>query len=342
VCVFVLCSRIIGKMNKILLSVAVFAVAVSATFPYMTYGDDNNEDMIYLGTRPAYDETQFAGKNILVTGGSSGIGFATALTFARFGSNVVIVSRDSNPDWFTGAQAVAKIEADDIVQAKGGKIRWYKCDVADRDQVKSLFKQFVDDKFMLDYAVNNAGIVGAVGNLKDTEKYLGTEHDAVRNNLQGTVNTLEEEIAQFHNSGKDGAIVNLASVNGYRASPGGALYATSKFGIVGLTRSVGTEYARGTPLIRVNAIAPGFTNTSLVWQQTKLLDGSGRQTWEGEYVTPSSDLWKQYASHFQSLCPTGDLADPMDQANMIAFLLSDSASLITGSIFTVDGLIGEK
>jgi len=330
-------------MSKTLLSVllfAVLAIAVSGFMPQV-FGDDvSAEDVIYLGTRPAYDETQFAGKNILVTGGSSGIGFAAAMTFARFGANVVIVSRDSNPSWFTGDQAVKKIEADDIVKAKGGKIRWYKCDVSDKDQVKALFQKFQTDKFMLDYAFNNAGIVGAVGNLIDTLQYLGGEHDAVHNNLQGILNCLEEEIAQFKTSQKNGAIVNTASVNGYRASPGGALYATSKFGVIGLTRSVGTEYARGTPTIRVNAIAPGFTNTSLVWQQVKILEGQG-QTWEGEYITPSHPLWQQYKVYFQQKCPTGDLADPMDQANMVAFLLSDSAALITGSTFTVDGLIGE-
>jgi len=327
-------------MSKTLLLIAGLVVLAFAASPRMTF-DDDEADVIYLDARPAYDETQFAGKNILVTGGSSGIGFATALTFARFGADVVIVSRDSNPNWFTGNQAVEKIQADEIVQAKGGKIRWYKCDVADRSQVHDLFNTFINEKYMLDYAVNNAGIVGAVGLLNETAKYLGTEHDAVRNNLQGILNTLEEEVSQFHLSGKDGSIVNLASVNGFRASPGGPLYSTSKFGVVGLTRSVGVEYARGSPIIRVNALCPGFTNTSLVWQQTKLLEGIG-QVWEEPYVTPSHELWQKYASHFQAECPTGDLADPMDQANMIAYLLSDSAALVTGSLFVVDGVIGES
>jgi len=321
--------------------VAVVALGVSANFATAAIEDDEPVEMIYMGKRPAYDETQFAGKNILVTGGSSGIGFAAAMTFARFGANVVIVSRDSNPDWFTGQQAVEKIEADETVKEKGGKIRWYKCDVSNQSNMDDLFAQFEKDNFMLDYAINNAGIVGAVGDLIDTVKYFGGEHDAVRNNLMGCVISLEHEIAQFMVSKKNGAIVNTASVNGYRACKGGPLYATSKFGVVGLTRSVGTEYARGTPTIRVNALAPGFTNTSLVWNQAKLLEGIG-QTWEGEYITPSHPLWKKWESHFKSLCPTGDLADPMDQANMMAYLLSDSAELITGSVFTVDGLIGES
>jgi len=335
-------------MNKSFVSVlivAVLSVAVLGNlFDKHFAKHSRNSDIIFIGTRPAYDETQFKNKNILVTGGSSGIGFATAMTFARFGSNVVIVSRDYHPTWYTGQQAVEKIQADETVKANGGKIRWIKCDVSNRTSVAALFAKLEEDKVMLDYAVNNAGIVGAVnvnGTLyNDTAKYLGGEHDAVHNNLIGTVLSLEYEIAQFKASKKNGAIVNTASVNGYRASADGPLYAAGKFGIIGLTRSVGTEYARGTPTIRVNAIAPGFTNTSLVWQQAKILEGSS-QAWEGEYITPDNPRWKKVAPVFQQACPTGDLADPMDQANMIAFLLSDSADLITGSVFTVDGLIGE-
>jgi len=329
-------------MNKAVLLFAVLSVAVFAFVP-IQYGEDPS-DIVYYGKRPAYDETQFKGKNILVTGGSSGIGYATALTFARFGSNVVIVSRDSHPDWYTGAQAVEKIQADDIVKQSGGTIRWVQTDVSEKDQIEALFDGFQKDGFMLDYAVNNAGIVGCANIgpnrlFNDTVQYLGGQYDAVKNNLLGTEFSLEAEIAQFKSTGKNGAIVNLASVNGYRACNGAPLYAASKFGIIGLTRSVGVEYARGTPTIRVNAIAPGFTNTSLVWQQVKILEGTG-QTWEGKYITPDSEEWGRWVDHFKEMCPSGDLADPMDQANMIAYLLSDSAALCTGAVFTVDGTIG--
>jgi len=330
-------------MIEILLLIAALSVATFANLLGGKYKVSSTDGIIHLSARPAYDETQFIGKNILVTGGSSGMGYATALTFARFGANVVIVSRDSNPDWFTGNEAVQKIAADETVQAMGGQIRWYKCDVSKKEDVTALFQQFEKDNFMLDYAFNNAGVVGAVNMgtiFNDTVQYFGGEHDAVYNNLVGCMLCLEAEVAQFKSSQKNGAIVNTASVNGYRAAADGPLYASSKFGIIGLTRSVGTEYARGSPIIRVNAIAPGFTNTSLVWQQAKVLEGIC-QTWEGDYITPDSDLWKKYAPMFQAECPTGDLADPMDQANMVAFLLSDSAALITGSVFTVDGLIGE-
>jgi len=334
-------------MNKALftvLFVAAVAMVASANFAmdFMSNINSFADDVISVPPRPTYDEKQFIGKKVLVTGGSSGIGFATALTFARFGADVVICSRDSNSNWFTGKQAVKKIEDDPIVKENKGKITWYKADVSDWDSISKFFKKLEDDKFVLDYAVNNAGIVGAAGTLKDTAQYFGGEHDCVRNNLMGTVNCLELEIEMWTKHNKNASVVNLASVNGFRSSPGAPMYATSKFGILGLTRNVGVQYARGTPSIRVNAIAPGFTNTSLVWQQTKLISGQAKQVWEGDYITPDSELWKTYAPYFESRCPTGKIADPMDQANMIAFLLAEESGLITGSIFVVDGVIGES
>jgi len=330
-------------MSRLFVVVAAVALVASASFFFSDPVEEKTDDIIFMRARPTYDKTQFAGKKVFVTGGSSGIGFGTALLFARFGADVVIVSRDSNPAWFTGAAAVEKIKADDIVKENKGNIRWYKADVADKKQIQELFTQLeTKEKWIMDYAVNNAGIVGATGTMKDIVQYFGTEHDAIHNNLQGTINCLELEIDLWQRNKKDAAVVNLASVNGYRAAPRGALYAGSKFGILGLTRNVGVEYARGTPVIRVNAIAPGFTNTSLVWQQAKLIAGVANQTWEGEYVTPDSQLWKDNEDYFLSLCPTGAFAQPEDQANMIAFLLAKESALITGSIFTVDGMIGEK
>jgi len=263
------------------------------------------------------------------------------MTFARFGADVVITSRDSNPHWFNGTGAVKRIESDAVVKENNGKIRWYKADASNVTEMTALFDKLEkDEKWIMDLAVNNAGIVGATGALNDTAKYFGGPQDPIHNNLQGTIICLDLEIDLFKRMKKDAAIVNLASVNGMRAAPGAPMYPTSKFGILGLTRSVGTQYARGTPTIRINAIAPGFTNTSLVWQQVKALQG--KQVFEEPYITPDSQLWKDNVDHFLARCPTGTMADPMDQANMIAFLLAEESALITGNIFTVDGLISES
>ena len=93
--------------TSLFLVVAALVVAASSrsvfdSMPIITPGDVSVEGVDYLAARPTYDEKQFVGKKVFVTGGSSGIGFATALTFARFGADVVICSRDSNPSWFTG------------------------------------------------------------------------------------------------------------------------------------------------------------------------------------------------------------------------------------------------
>lgn len=305
--------------------------------------NDGLEGVFVYGGRPTYDQEQFKGKNVFVTGGSSGIGFGTSLLFARFGAKVIFVSRDSNPKWFTGKQAEEKINADDTVKANGGSATWMKADVSDKASLKAIFDTFEKNGFIIDCAVNNAGIVGAVGILKNIAQYFGGEHDAVHNNLIGTVNSLELELAMFEKHKKNATIVNLASVNGYRASALGAMYASSKFGILGLTRSLGTQYAKGDFVVRINAIAPGFTNTSLVWQQVKLFSDppAANQTWEGDYITPSHPLWKEYGHLIIDRCPTGHIGEPLDQANMIAFLSAKESELIQGGIFTVDGLIGD-
>jgi len=331
-------------MSKVLfVAFVVAALAMVASCNFMDYLNVpiTDDDYVTIPARPAYDEKQFAGKKILVTGGSSGIGFGTALTLARFGADVLICSRDSNPNWFTGKQAVEKIQADPIVQENNGKIRWEQADVSNKESITSLFKKLDDQKWIIDYAVNNAGIVGCAGTLHATSEYFGGEHDAIRNNLIGTINCLELEIDLFTREKKNASIVNLASVNGYRAAAGAPMYAASKFGILGLTKSIGVEYLGGEHPIRINAIAPGFTNTSLVWQQAKLISGAAQQVWEGDYITPSHPLWKQYAFYFEERCPTGHIADPLDQGNMIAFLLAEESALISGSIFVVDGMIGE-
>jgi len=340
-----------GKVVFIALAVAALAMVASCNLIFDAPPSVNDLEKIpgyfTFGGRPAYDQTQFKGKHVFVTGGSSGIGYGTALLFARFGADVVIISRDSNPKWFTGKAAAERINADEAVKENGGKVRWYKADVSNRDEMIALFAQFEKEKWIIDFAVNNAGIVGAVGVLKSITKYFGTQYDAVHNNLMGTVISLEQELQMFQKHKRDGAIVNLASVNGYRASAHGAMYASSKFGVLGLTRSAGIEHLRGVPFVRVNAIAPGFTNTSLVWQQVKLMTDdkhpkpAAEQVWEGEYITPSHPLWKELNYKIVGTCPNGDIADPLDQANMIAFLLAKESEMISGSIFVVDGMIGE-
>jgi len=281
---------------------------------------------------------EFAGKVVLVTGGSSGIGYQTALQFAQYGAQVILVARDSNPDWFNGQTAADSINADEIVMQTGGKARFFKCDVSKKEDVVALFDDIRSKENDLDFAVNAAGIGGPLGLLYENRHYIMGEHDPMRNNIYGTLYSLMYELRFFNEKNHTGAIVNLASVNGVMATPKGSMYGASKWGIVGLTRSVAAEHAVATetmPFIRVNAVAPGLTDTSLTWNQVKWF-ADGTQPWEGDYITPSHPLWQQYGPIWIKGLTSQHIAEPKNMADPILYLCSSDASYITGHILLVD------
>jgi len=288
---------------------------------------------------PKFRWEQFLGKVVLVTGGSSGIGFATALSFARYGARVIICSRDSNPSWFNGTDAARRINSDLEVMSLGGYARWVKADVANQKDVDALIKNIKEHEGTIDFAVNNAGIAGLIGYIHDKrmEEIFNGDHDAIRVNVFGTARMLAAELKLWAEQKRGGAIVNTASVDGMHGAPRVSMYCTSKHAVVGLTKSVAAEVVTNDPPIRVNAIAPGFTDTSLVWQQCKYLDDKKSQSWEGDYINHDHPLWAKYHDYYASRTPVGKLCDPMDQARMVMYLCSLEAQYITGAIMVVDG-----
>jgi len=322
-------------MNKIVFAVAL-ALLVAGTAVQGKSG-------IRVNKIPSFRWDQFLGKTVLVTGGSSGIGFGTALNFARFGARVVICSRDSNPAWFNGTDAARRINADPEVQSLGGYARWVKTDVAEPDQVDALIQNILDVEGTIDFVANNAGIAGFIGVLEDPklEELLGTEHDTLRTNIFGQAQILAAVVGLWTNTSRGGVIVNTASVDGLHGAAEAPLYCSSKHAVIGLTKSVAMELATVNPPIRVNAIAPGFTDTSLVWQQCKYLDAQ-QQSWEGEYITHDHPLWKTYGHFYADAQPAGKLCDPMDQAKMIMYLCSEEASYISGAVMIVDGGVNDE
>jgi len=299
-----------------------------------------------VGTRvtkiPSFRWDQFLGKTVLVTGGSSGIGFGIALNFARFGARVVICSRDSNPAWFNGSDAARRINEDPDVQSLGGYARWVKTDVAEPDQVDALIQNILSVEGTIDFVANNAGIAGFIGILEDEklESLFGGEHDTIRTNIFGATNVLSAIVEYWTNSSRGGVVVNTASIDGLHGEGEAPLYCSSKHAVIGLTKSVAVELATVSPQIRVNAIAPGFTDTSLVWQQCKILENN-EQSWEGEYITHDHPLWKKWGDFYSSMTPVGKLCDPMDQAKMVMYLCSEEASYISGAVMIVDGGLNE-
>jgi len=290
-----------------------------------------------LGYAANYKE-EFAGKVALVTGGSSGIGYQTALQLAQYGAKVIIVARDDHESWFNGTTACKNINNDPVVNQTGGSCRFFKGDVSKKEDVKALFENIRKNENDLDFCVNSAGIGGPLGLLHENRGYINGTHCPMRNNVYGVIYSLMHELRFFNEKNHTGAIVNLASVNGVKATPTAALYGASKFAIVGITRSVAVEhavFAKGIAQVRINALAPGLTDTSLTWQQYKYFVNH-QQPWEGEYFDHSSPNWEQFKKACEEQCVSLHMASPKNMADSILFLLSSDASFITGQVFMVD------
>ena len=241
------------------------------------------------------------GKVALVTGGSSGIGRATSLTFAREGAKVVVADVDIEG----GDETVRRI------RKAGGEAVFVKTDVSKHAEVNALIDKAVQTYGRLDYAFNNAGIEGpTVSTVDHTEE----EWDSVIDiNLKGVWLCMKYEIPQMLRQG-GGAIVNTSSISGLVSNPNMSAYNASKHGINGLTKSAAIEYARAG--IRVNAVCPGAINTPMM-ERVKALDPRETQTIE------------------QS--PAGRMASPEEVAEPVVWLCSDAASFVTGHTMCVDG-----
>jgi NAD(P)-dependent dehydrogenase (short-subunit alcohol dehydrogenase family) len=248
---------------------------------------------------------EFAGKVVLVTGGGSGIGRATAHLFATRGANVMVADRSN---------ASAKAVADEIT-AEGGDAIFTFCDVTDDASIRDMLRTTVGHYDRLDYAVNNAGITGSIAPLVDFDMSEAREIIAV--NLTGVMVCMREEL-QFMLPKRKGAIVNTCSIWGLVAGGNYAAYCASKHGVAGLTKSVALETAQSG--IRVNAVCPGFTETPMVTEQgLKLKRGTP------EYQAAGN-------AH-----PMGRMAQPEEIAEGIAWLCSERSSFVTGECLAVDG-----
>ncbi|MGG6242808.1 SDR family oxidoreductase [Nodosilinea sp. AN01ver1] len=241
-------------------------------------------------------------KVALVTGGTSGIGRATAIAYAQQQAKVVVVGRRMDE----GEETVR------LIQEAGGEAIYVQADVTKEADVKAMVDKAVGVFGRLDIAFNNAGTVGEnLSLIEQTE----AEYDRTMNvNVKGIWLSMKHEIAQMLKQGK-GSIVNTSSGAGVIAVPTQPLYTASKHAVVGLTKAAALQYAKAG--IRINVVAPAVIETDMF-----------------EVVTGGQDEAKAYLA---GLHPIGRIGTPLEVANAVLFLSSDLASFITGETLMVDG-----
>ena len=243
------------------------------------------------------------GKVVVITGGASGIGRATAFAFGRQGARVVIGDIDAE----AAEDTVAKI------RDKGGEATCVRADVTKSSDVQQLVQRAVDKYGGLDYAFNNAGFVGSTAGVVET-----TEEDwqrALATNLTSVWLCMKYEIPEMLKRQR-GAIVNNGSVVGLVGSPAAVGSVASKHGVSGLTKAAALEYA--TRGIRVNAVAPGWVRTPLAERMVESLPPGAEKA-------------------MLSVVPQGRWCEPAEVAEVVVFLCSDAASHVTGHILPIDG-----
>jgi NAD(P)-dependent dehydrogenase (short-subunit alcohol dehydrogenase family) len=245
-------------------------------------------------------EKPFKNKVALVTGGSFGIGRATAIAYAKKGASVVIA------DWIEDNETLNEIKA------LGGEAIFVKCDVSKSDDVKAMVDKTISTFGRLDYAFNNAGIEGISASTQDCTEENWDKTIGI--NLKGVWLCMKYEIPEILKQGK-GVIINCASIAGLVGFPGLPAYVASKHGIIGLTKTTALECAKLG--IRVNAVCPGAIKTPMIDRLT------GNK--------------KEAEEQFAGMEPIGRLGIPDEVANAVIWLSSDEASFVTGHSMAVDG-----
>ena len=236
-------------------------------------------------------------KVVVITGAAGGIGKATALRFAEEGADIVVA------DFADGAATVAEVEA------KGRKAIYVQTDVTSIDSAKAMIAKAIEAFGRVDVLINNAGIT------KDTmmKKMAKESFDAViAVNLTGVFNCTSAVLPNMLEN-KSGVVLTTSSIVGLFGNIGQTNYAASKWGVIGMTKSWAKERAKNG--LRFNCVAPGFIGTDMVRK------------------IPAEVLQEKIIIKI----PAGRLGEPEEIAAAFAFLASDDAKFINGTVLSVDG-----
>ena len=245
-----------------------------------------------------------SGKVIIVTGGTAGIGRATAVAFAAQGASVVVAGRRESE----GAESVA------LIEQAGGKGLFVRTDIAEETDIENLVATTLEKFGRLDFAFNNAGVHLESGPI--TQVTADIIHRTLAINVGGVALCLKHQIPAIQKSG-GGSIVNNASVLGIRPIPNCAIYNASKSAVIGLTKSAALENAKSG--VRVNAVCPAVIETDM----TAGLRGD-----------------PQVHAYMLGLHPVGRFGRPEEIAEAVLYLCSPHSGYTTGIALGVDGGFG--
>lgn len=242
---------------------------------------------------------------ILITGGSRGIGFATAESLVRAGTRVVITGRN---------ESVGK-EAEEQLRALGGEALFIAADAGSEADCERMVQVCLDTYGRLDGAFNNAGQDPDTRQPRIHEYPSEDWREILEVHLSGLFYAMKHEIPPMLEAGS-GSIVNMASVYGTgAASISPPSYVSSKHGAIGATRAAAVQYAKDG--IRVNVVCPGYVRTPMFARAFE--------------VNPELEV-RTAEAH-----PMGRLAEPSEVADAVEWLLSDASSFVTGNVLMVDG-----